>query len=97
MKKLLLGGLIFLISCQANNSQSQIQRQLKKVMTDFLYKSVNYDSSKVKYHVLDVIYYEDKMNYECEFTVHMIQSGHDTTGSMRAYISKDFKTVNRNY
>jgi hypothetical protein len=51
--------------------------------------------------VLEVVYFEDKADYICEFKVNMKEKHDnilkDTTGSMSATISKDFKTVTRRY
>ena len=65
-------------------------------MSVYLYKQVNNDSSKVKYQVKDVSYFAEKKLYTCDFKVRMILPGRlDTTGTMRAYISKDFKEIKR--
>jgi hypothetical protein len=99
MKRLLiLLILFFAIACNDNPPPSTLEKKLASVMTDYLYKVVQYDSSKVKYHVERVVYYADKTKYDCEFTVRMMIPGRkDTTGFMKAYISKDFKKVNRTY
>lgn len=87
---------LMLAACNANPSSEDVKEKLKSTMTDFLNKSV--DSSKAKFYVQDVIYYDDKPRntYDCQFKVLMSQQGRkDTTGYMFAYISKDFKQVNR--
>jgi hypothetical protein len=85
-------------ACNANLSAGELKETLKTTMNDYLYKSVNYDSSKVKYRVQDVIYYDDKNYYDCEFDVlMMVTDERDSLGKMNAKISKDFKTVLRNY
>jgi hypothetical protein len=68
-------------------------------MQTYLYSAVNNDSSNVKYYVDSVVYFDDniKNRYVCVFTVHMKEKLFDTTGEMKAYISKDFKTVTRLY
>ena len=82
-------------------SQDEVEAKLKTAMQDHLYSAVNNDSSKVQYHVENVVFYDDaKANvYICDFTVHMkVKSATrlvDTTGNMRATVSKDFKTVRR--
>jgi len=99
MKKIF--ALLYIVSlgaCNANPSPAEVEQKLKTAMNDYLYKSVNYDSSKVKYRVQDVIYFNDKDYYDCEFKVFMsVIGGKDSMGSMNARISKDFKTVLRNY
>ncbi len=72
-----------------------LKQDLKTSMQAFLYNAINNDSSNVKYRVQDVVYYEDKDQYTCDFKVHMKAKLFDTTGIMKAYISKDFKKVNR--
>jgi hypothetical protein len=89
---------MILFACNRNLSPEELRAKLKSTMTDFLYKGVSYDSSKVKYRVEDVIYYIDKDYYDCEFKVFMsVNGGKDTLGGMSAKISKDFTKVLRNY
>ena len=99
MKKIF--ALLYIVSlgaCNANPSPAEVEQKLKTAMNDYLYKSVNYDSSKVKYRVQNVVYFNDKDYYDCEFKVFMsVAGGKDSMGSMNARISKDFKTVLRNY
>lgn len=85
-------------SCKAKDSTaSGLKEDLKNAMQNYLYKAVNYDSSNVKYHVDSVIYFDGTDKYICDFTVHMKTKLFDTTGVMRANVSKDLKTVNRLY
>jgi hypothetical protein len=97
MKK--ISALLFvliLVGCDANPTPEALKDKLKARMTQYLYEGK--DSTKVKFHVLDVLYYDDKQRdaYDCQFKVLMTQKGiKDTTGYMFAYISKDFKKVNR--
>jgi hypothetical protein len=99
MKKIsVLFFITILSACNRNPSPEELRAKLKATMTDFLYKGVKYDSSKVKYRVQDVIYYIDKDYYECEFKVLMsVKGSKDTIGGMRAKVSKDFSKVFRNY
>ena len=85
-----------LFSCKAKDTT---ESDLKNAMQIYLYSQVNNDSSSVKYHVESVVYYDDKSRnkYDCEFTVHLKEKLFDTTGIMKAYISRDFKTVKRTY
>ena len=105
--------LLFVVafSCKARNSTPEgLKSDLKKTMQDYLYKTeVNNDSSNVKYRVEDVIYFDDslKNKYVCEFTVNLKEGFTnkdgvakprlDTTGKMKAYISRDLKKVERLY
>ena len=83
---------VFALSCKQNIATT-IEGELKKSMNDFLYSNVNYDSSKVKYRVESVNYFEEKDFYDCEFKVRVISAAKDTNGIMTATVSKDFKTV----
>ena len=84
------------LSCRFTVSREEVETKLKKTMTEYLYKSVNNDSSKVKYRVLNVIFFEEKTLYRCEFDVKLSRpNGWDTTGKMTADIRKDFKKVVR--
>lgn len=93
---IILTGLFF-NSCERKLSQNDVENELKKAMTALLYKSVGNDSSKVKYQVVGVTYFEDKQFYECEFKVHMTTKTSDTTGIMAARVSKDFSRVARKF
>ena len=88
--------LLLAVSCQRKDS---LKNDLKSAMQTYLYSAINNDSSNVKYYVDSVIYFDDaiKKMYVCVFTVHMKEKLFDTTGEMKAYISKDFKTVKRLY
>jgi hypothetical protein len=84
------------IGCSdASLEYNKVQGRLISSMQTYLYKEINNDSSKVKYHVQEVRFFEDKEFYECEFKVHMQTKSLDTTGFMTARISKDFNTVKR--
>ncbi len=82
-------------ACQKKPKPEEIQQHLKKAMTEFLYNSVNNDSTRVKFRVQEVIYFEQDNGYECEFKVGMIQNEKDTTGVMKALVTKDFAKVSR--
>jgi hypothetical protein len=98
MKKLfiLIAAVFSIFSCKRNLSSSDVETELKKALTNHLYKSIQYDSNRIKYDVQTVTYFEDKTFYECEFKVRVIAlPNHDTTGTMTARISKDFSKVSR--
>jgi hypothetical protein len=89
-------SLTIMLSCQAKNpGPVSVEDTLKKTMQAFLYKAVNNDSSYVKYQIEKVIYYDDNTKYICNFTVHVKATNFDTTGVMKAHISKDFLKVDR--
>jgi hypothetical protein len=95
MKNIILVLVLMIVACNANPGTEELKDKLKSAMTDFLYKGVNYDSAKVKFRVQDVVYYEDKNTYDCQFKVWMHENDKDTIGTMFAFVSKDFKTVKR--
>lgn len=88
-------ALMLSFACQQKPTPADLENRLKRTMSAFLYKSINNDSSKVKFEVNQVIYFEDKEFYECEFNVKMLRDGHDTTNGMKARIAKDFSKVVR--
>lgn len=94
-----LGLLLF--SCLKKTSKKEVEDNLKTAMNLYLNHQPRLDTSKVRFKVLDVSYYEDKMTYICEFRVNMSRKINnqirDTSGIMAANISKDFKTVGRKY
>jgi hypothetical protein len=98
MKKLVffLALVIFsLVSCQKKPKTEEVNEHLNKAMREFLYSTVNNDSSKVKFDVQEVLFYEAANFYECEYKVRVVSPGKDTTGIMKARVSKDFTKVNR--
>lgn len=78
-------------------SHDEVEANLKKAMQKSLYEAVGNDSSKVKYRVRQVYFFEEKDIFDCEFRVQMYQPGHDTLGVMKADISKDFSKVTRTF
>jgi|SRR5882724_10337733 len=84
-----------IFSCKRNLSASDVETELKRALTNHLYKAIQYDSNRIKYDVQTVTYFEDKNFYECEFKVRVTAPNHDTTGTMTARISKDFSKVSR--
>lgn len=97
MKKALCYLLIMAtIACQRKPEATAVEKHLKKAMSAFLYKEVNNDSSRVRFHVKEVVYFKEADFYECEFTVGMqTAAGKDTTGIMKARITRDFAKVTR--
>jgi hypothetical protein len=66
-------------------------------MENYLNTRRNIDTNKLKFTVIDVVFYEDKTVYDCRFNVDMRENGKDTVGTMEAWISKDFVTVKRKF
>jgi len=94
---------ILLLCCAlaCRHKGADTPEETKQKLTDtfkaFLYQGVGNDSSKFKYNITDVIYYENPGDYVCEFKVHMRSPTTDTTGIMSARISKDMQNVIRRY
>lgn len=88
--------LSLMFSCKAKESSpAGIEDDLKNAMQAYLYNAINNDSTNVKYRVQDVTYFEDKDKYICEFKVNLKAKLFDTTGIMKADVSKDFKKITR--
>ncbi len=95
---MLCGLLTLAAACGNSSGNTDPREQLKVAFVESLYKAINYDSSKVRYRVDEVIYYEDTKYYDCQFKLTMFRKGFtDTTGSVWAYVSKDFKEVKRTF
>lgn len=94
---LMLSLTIFVFACKAKDPKATLESDLKNAMRTYLYNAINNDSSNAKYRVEKVIYFDDKDKYICEFTVNLKAKLFDTTGIMKANISKDFKKVDRLY
>jgi hypothetical protein len=77
------------------SNQSAIKIKLSSTMLEFLYKSIQYDSSNFKYDIIDTKFYQSNDEYNCEFLVRMKSTTIDTTGAMKAIISNNFLSVNR--
>ena len=75
-------------------SGKDLQNKLMETMGDYLQKTL---SPGVQVKVKDVIYYPEvtEKAFICEFHVEMNYNGKDTTGTVAATISSDFKTVKR--
>ncbi|MEP6468064.1 MAG: hypothetical protein ABJB05_17260 [Parafilimonas sp.] len=90
--------IVFAFGCIAKDSTpAGVQDDLKTAMQAYLYNAINNDSSNAKYRVEDVHFYDDKERgiYICVFTVNLKEKLFDTTGTMKANISKDFKKITR--
>ena len=96
---LALTGGIFFNSCIKKDSRKQTEENLKTAMELYLNHQRQIDTSRVKFKVLEVTFFEDKPYYICNFRVNMKEKRDsilkDTTGFMDANISKDFKDVTR--
>ncbi len=96
---IVFAGTILLFSCLKKISKKDIEENLKSAMSMALNHRPGLDTSRVKFYVTEVSYFEDKSDYRCQFKVDMKEKTNeqikDTTGYMNADISKDFKTVSR--
>ena len=94
-----LAGGIFFSSCLKKDSRKQTEENLKTAMDLYLNHQRQIDTSRVKFRVLEVTFFEEKRGYICNFKVNMKERRDsiltDTTGFMNANISKDFKDVTR--
>ena len=96
-KLLVLTVAVLLIStsCARKTSTADLEANLKAAMARSLNSDPDIDSTKVKFTVLGVSYYEEKNTYACEFKVNMKTPNIDTTGMMSANVSKDFVHILR--
>jgi hypothetical protein len=94
----LTGGILF-GSCIKKDNRKQTEENLKTAMDLYLNHQPKIDTSRVKFKVLEVSFFEAKLGYICDFKVNMKERRDsiliDTTGIMNANISKDFKDVSR--
>jgi hypothetical protein len=94
-----LAGAIFFGSCVKKDSRNQTEENLKTAMELYLNHQKRIDTSRVKFKVLEVTFFEGKLGYICNFKVNMKERRDsmltDTTGFMNANISKDFREVSR--
>lgn len=94
-----LAGGIFFSSCLKKDNRKQTEENLKTAMDLYLNHQRQIDTSRVKFKVLEVTFFEGKLGYICNFKVNMKDRRDsilmDTTGFMDANISKDFKDVSR--
>lgn len=80
-------------ACQEKKySQAELEDKLKQTMKDYLVKTSN---PGITVTVKEVIFYDEKNQFICEFKVNMRSATKDTTGTMSAIISSDFKKVER--
>jgi hypothetical protein len=90
---------ILIFSCVKKPGKQEVEENLKTAMGQFLNHDPRYDTSVVKFNVLEVTYYEAPKGYICEFKVNMKQKMPnrliDTVGYMSANVSKDFTAVSR--
>ena len=79
--------------CKEKESpEAELENKLMKTMKDYLEKGAK---PSVFVTVREVIFDARKDHYYCEFRVNMRSVNKDTTGTMVALISNDFKTVER--
>ena len=85
------------LACKKKHTAADVQNNLSNAMLNYLWTTHNKDTSNVRFQVLNVYYFEDKLFYECDFSVRMrvLSKNTDTTGLMKARVSKDFQIVKR--
>jgi hypothetical protein len=94
MKLYIVAGMLLLAAgCKETPSnEAVIDARLIEAMSNHLTTT---GKPGTAFTVKEVIYTEKNNEYYCEFRVNMKTNVQDTTGTMTAFISKDFKTVNR--
>jgi hypothetical protein len=81
------------IGCKDKASaEAELENKLMGAMKEHLVSNAKLETEVT---VKDVIYDDREKYYYCEFHVNMKNANKDTTGTMVALISKDFKTVER--
>ncbi len=84
------------LSCKRSLSQAEVKDNLEKAMAAHLVEEQGGDTTRIKFKMMDVNYFEDKHFYECEFSVHLSrEDGTDTTGLIKGRVSKDFSKVTK--
>jgi hypothetical protein len=97
---LVIGCILLLaVSCKKKLSPQQTQDNLKRAWLTFLQNGPHFDSTRAKFEITKVTYFEDSAFYVCEFKVRLKipSQGIDTLGIMNGTISKDFSDVHRKY
>jgi hypothetical protein len=94
-KVVLIGCLLLaMTACKRKLTDDQIKENLEKTMTEYLINRRPPGAPPLKFQVLDVLYYEDVNQYDCEFKIKLFRpDGTDTTGMVKGKISKDFSKV----
>jgi hypothetical protein len=89
--------LVLTVSCKRALSPQQLQDNLKHAWLTYLQKAPHFDTTRTKFEVMEVTYFEDSTFYVCEFKVRMKvpSQGVDTVGIMNGTISKDFSSAYR--
>jgi hypothetical protein len=75
-------------------SGQELEDKLKETMTEHLHKTL---PPGTVFMIKDIAYYPEKLKkvYICTFNVEVHTGNKDTTGTMTAFISNDFKKVDR--
>jgi hypothetical protein len=87
--------LLFAAGCKPKElSGTALENKLIETMDNHLKQTLQ---PGVKFTVKDVVYYpeKEKKDYICNFKVDMHYENKDTTGTVSAVISNDFKKVER--
>jgi hypothetical protein len=86
-------------SCKKKLDKNAVSDNLKTAMAEFLNHRKQLDTTKVKFTVVDVAYFEAPELYICQFKVNLKDFTktpmQDTTGIMNASVTKDFRMVRR--
>ncbi len=98
MKVIAIILLVFTFAaCKRHVSKNYVEDRLKTTMKAFLTNKKGLDTTRTRFTVLSVVYFEDSTFYDCEFNVNLKEGNLDTTGVMSARISKDFVVLKRRF
>ena len=87
------------MACKRVRTREEVEQELSNSMLTYLWNTHNKDTSNLKFQIKQVYFYEEATHYDCQFMVrmHNLSPAYDTTGAMKATVSKDFSTVKRQY
>jgi hypothetical protein len=91
--------LCFAFSCKRPLPPDETGDNLKAAWLTYLQHQPNYDSTRVKFEVVNVAFFNDPKYYICTFKVRMQvpSKAMDTVGTMTGTVSHDFLVVHRKY
>jgi hypothetical protein len=93
---LLIVFLLQAAACRRQLSVAEIKDNLERSMTGYLQSEQGPNAGSIKFKMEEVNYFEEKDFFICEFKVKLFRpDGSDTTGAIKARISKDFSKVTK--
>ena len=88
-----LTGGIFFNSCLKKDSRKDTEENLKTAMDLYLNHQRQIDTSRVKFKVLEVTFFEGKLGYICNFKVNMKERRDRSNGYNRIYECQYFERL----